>query len=50
MLTQARRFEDLQVDHEGKSIPEQKPVDTQPRTATKLLSLKSDADAENEAV
>jgi DNA recombination protein RmuC len=34
VLTQARRFEDLQVDHEGKSIPEQKPVDTQPRTAT----------------
>jgi DNA recombination protein RmuC len=48
VLTQARRFEDLQVDHEGKSIPEQKPVDTQPRTATKLLSLKSNAEVENE--
>ena len=39
VLTQARRFEDLQVDHEGKSIPEQKSVENQPKTATKLLSL-----------
>ena len=49
VLTQARRFEDLQVDHEGKSIPEPKPVDTQPRTATKLLSLGVEAPAENES-
>ena len=39
VLTQARRFEDLQVDHEGKSIPEQKSVENQPKTAAKLLSL-----------
>lgn len=48
VLTQARRFEDLQVDHEGRSIPEQKPVDTQPRTAAKLLSLNTSTAAENE--
>ena len=48
VLTQARRFEDLQVDHEGKAIPEQKPVDNQPRAAAKLLSL-APADADDAA-
>ncbi|MBW8883117.1 MAG: DNA recombination protein RmuC, partial [Asticcacaulis sp.] len=47
VLTQARRFEDLQVDHEGKSIPEPKAVDAQPKTAAKLLSL---APVEDETV
>lgn len=31
VLVQARRFEDLQVDHEGKDIPEIAPVETAPR-------------------
>lgn len=35
VLTQARRFEDLAVDHEGKDIPELTAVDTAPRALTK---------------
>lgn len=36
VLTQARRFEDLKVDHEGKEIPQIEPVETAPRALTKL--------------
>ncbi len=28
MLTQARRFEELSVDHEGRSVPELAPIET----------------------
>lgn len=36
VLTQARRFEDLSVDHEGKEIPEPAPVEQAVRPLTKL--------------
>ncbi|MBR7621617.1 DNA recombination protein RmuC [Phenylobacterium sp. 20VBR1] len=36
VMTQARRFEDLQVDHEGKELPELGPVETGVRPLTKL--------------
>jgi DNA recombination protein RmuC len=36
VLTQARRFEDLQVDHEGRELPELGPVETAVRPLTKL--------------
>jgi DNA recombination protein RmuC len=36
VLTQARRFEDLSVDHEGKEIPELAPVEQGVRALTKL--------------
>ncbi len=39
VLTQARRFEDLQVDHEGKTMPEPKTIETQPKQAAKLMSI-----------
>ena len=35
VLPQARRFEELSVDHEGKEIPELSPVDVTPRALTK---------------
>ncbi len=38
VMTQARRFEDLKVDHEGKEIPELTPVETGIRPLTKLLA------------
>ncbi len=34
--TQARRFEDLKVDHEGREIPELAPIETAVRPLTKL--------------
>jgi DNA recombination protein RmuC len=36
VLTQARRFEDLSVDHEGKDIPELSPVESGVRALNKL--------------
>jgi DNA recombination protein RmuC len=36
VLTQARRFEDLKVDHEGKELPELAPVETGIRPLAKL--------------
>jgi len=36
VLTQARRFEELSVDHEGKDIPELEPVETAVRPLAKL--------------
>jgi len=38
VLTQARRFEDLAVDHEGKEIPALEPIETAPRALAKLLA------------
>lgn len=38
VMTQARRFEDLKVDHEGKEIPELAPVETGIRPLTKLIA------------
>ena len=39
VLTQARRFEDLQVDHEGKELGEVKTIEVQPKPALKLAAL-----------
>jgi DNA recombination protein RmuC len=36
VLTQARRFEDLKVDHEGRDVPQLEPLDTAVRPLTKL--------------
>ena len=36
VLTQARRFEELQVDHEGRSVPELAQIETGVRELTKL--------------
>ena len=36
VLTQARRFEDLKVDHEGREIPELTPIETAVRPLAKL--------------
>lgn len=36
VMTQARRFEDLKVDHEGRDLPELGAVEAAPRTLTKL--------------
>ncbi|MEH6678196.1 DNA recombination protein RmuC [Phenylobacterium sp.] len=38
VLTQARRFEDLKVDHEGRKIPELSPIETAVRPLAKLTS------------
>jgi DNA recombination protein RmuC len=35
VMVSARRFEDLQVDHEGKDLPELAPVDQSPRTLSR---------------
>ncbi|MBP7650180.1 MAG: DNA recombination protein RmuC, partial [Phenylobacterium sp.] len=50
VMTQARRFEDLQVDHEGKELPELGPVETGIRPLTKLAIEASDADTPSAAV
>ena len=36
VLPQARRFEDLKVDHEGKELPVIEPVETAVRSLSKL--------------
>ncbi|MBV9511937.1 MAG: DNA recombination protein RmuC, partial [Caulobacteraceae bacterium] len=38
VLTQARRFEDLAVDHEAKEIPAPQPIENAPRALAKLSS------------
>lgn len=45
VLTQARRFEELQVEHQGRPLPELTAVESQPREPNKLKSLQS-ADSE----
>lgn len=42
VLTQARRFEDLAVDHEGKDIPELAAIEASPRALTKPELLAGD--------
>jgi DNA recombination protein RmuC len=42
VMTQARRFEDLAVDHEGKELPELGPVETAVRPLAKLASPTSE--------
>jgi DNA recombination protein RmuC len=42
VMTQARRFEDLKVDHEGKEMPELAPVETGVRQLTKLTAEASE--------
>ncbi len=41
VLTQARRFEDLAADHEGKDLPALTPVETAVRPLAKLASVES---------
>ena len=36
MLTQARRFEELSADHQGRDIPELSPLETAVRPLAKL--------------
>ncbi|BEV10196.1 DNA recombination protein RmuC [Asticcacaulis sp. DW145] len=43
VLTQARRFEDLKVSHEGKEIVEAAPLDVQTRPLSKLTVVQSGA-------
>ena len=43
VLTQARRFEDLAVDHQGKEIEEVKRVEATPRSLPKLSATESPA-------
>ena len=43
VMTQARRFEDLKVDHEGREMPELGPVETGVRPLTKLALEPEDA-------
>jgi DNA recombination protein RmuC len=45
VLTQARRFEDLQVDHEGKTLPELGPIETGVRPLAKLAATLTLAEA-----
>ena len=41
VLTQAKKFEELQVEHQGKPVPELPPVEAQPRASNKLKLLES---------
>ncbi len=41
VLTQARRFEELQVEHQGKPLPDLTAIEAQPKVANKLKSLQS---------
>ena len=45
VMVSARRFEDLQVDHEGKALPDLTPVETAPRVIARpelIASSKSE--------
>jgi len=44
VMTQARRFEELKVDHEAKALPELAPVETGVRPLAKLASDNEAAD------
>ncbi len=44
VLTQARRFEELAVDHEGKAMPQVEPIETGVRTLSKLAAVEADDD------
>ena len=41
MITQARKLEELAVDHEGKSLPALEPVETAVRPLVKLAAADS---------
>jgi DNA recombination protein RmuC len=43
VMTQARRFEDLKVDHEGKELPELTPIETGVRPLAKLANDEPEA-------
>ncbi|MDB5458617.1 MAG: RmuC family protein [Caulobacteraceae bacterium] len=43
VLTQARRFEELSADHEGRKLEELTPLDTAPRPLSKLTAVEDDA-------
>ena len=45
VLTQARRFEELSVDHEGKALEVLEPLDTAPRPLSKLAVVEDAASA-----
>jgi DNA recombination protein RmuC len=49
VLTQARRFEELQVDHAGKEIPELVPLEGATRPLMKLATLEAAAKPELDA-
>jgi DNA recombination protein RmuC len=44
VMTQARRFEELKVDHEGRDLPELAPVEIAPRPLAKLSTAEDAAD------
>jgi DNA recombination protein RmuC len=44
VMVQARRFEDLQVDHEGKELPELTAIDQAPRAISRPELIASDED------
>ena len=44
VMVQARRFEDLQVDHEGKDLPELAPVEQSTRTLSRPELIESAPD------
>jgi DNA recombination protein RmuC len=45
VMTQARRFEELKVDHEGRDLPELTPVEIAPRPLAKLSTVEDAADS-----
>ena len=49
VLTQARRFEDLQVDHEGHELPPLPPVETGVRALTKLVANEAAPEGRDDA-
>ena len=44
VMTQAKRFEDLKVDHEGRDLPDLLPVETAVRPFSKLSTVENDDD------
>jgi DNA recombination protein RmuC len=44
VMTQARRFEELSVDHEGKALPTLEPVEGGPRALAKLAPAEPERD------
>jgi len=44
VMVQARRFEDLQVDHEGRDLPELAAIDQSPRSISRPELIASDED------
>jgi DNA recombination protein RmuC len=42
VMVQARRFEDLQVDHEGRNLPDLVAIDQSPRTLSRPELISTD--------